>query len=83
MARSKHIFKKNVENETNAITSKPIVITSINIFYSFKGLKCNKARGVDGLASEHYIFAHDNMIALYKFCSQIYMLFSFSLIFLP
>ena len=51
-------YKKNVKEQIAQIGTDSIKLTIFQIFDALKSLKKGKACGVDGLAAEHFIYAH-------------------------
>ena len=51
-------YKKNVNEQIAQIGNDSIKLTIYNISDALKSLKKGKAYGVDGLAPEHFIYAH-------------------------
>ena len=57
-------FKKSVLLDTNQQHESSITITPFNILDALKSIKCGKSSGVDGISTEHFVFAHSRIHVL-------------------
>ena len=57
-------FKKFAMLDINQQHETSITITPFNILDALKSIKCGKSSGVDGISTEHFVFAHSRIHVL-------------------
>ena len=57
-------FKNSVKSDINQQHPNSIIITPFNVSDALKNIKCGKSCGVDGISSEHFVFAHSRIHVL-------------------